>query len=294
MRDRSGRDPRCQREARARGARPPGSHQRVRARGGASRAAATGRRTGRGATAAASGRAAAGPSGSRPADERFGRSDRPGRPLETEKWPAEENDKAIHDQSKASATMRRGGGGRGSDRRDLCRNCPPRASHDAFGALAAAKDAMLVKGVASESHCPTSSSQPTGSSAVEEEIFAAARQTRTMRMRPQVGAAQESQAPAGGFQREQGDSRLASEKQVLDHIRAMRCPGAAPAVRGSGVSNGDNDNNGKTAAVAVAATAAIQSTTRTTTTRRKRASCYDVGKRASCSFLTAGLQNSRR
>ena len=77
---------------------------------------------------------------------------------------------------------------------------------------------------------------------------------------------------------------------MLDHIRAMRCPGTAPAVRGSGVGNDDNDiKNGKNGGDRRRVDDLINDEGNDHDNGESVQAYYDVGKRASCSFLTAEI-----
>ena len=216
--------------------------------------------------------------------------------LETEKWPAGENDKAIHDQSKTSATMPRGGVDAALTA-EIFAGIARRGHHTVpSSALAAAKEAMLVKGVASEAIVQLLLAANRERRRREEEVFAAARQTRNdgdTATQVEARRRESTKRQRKAFRESRAIQRLAGEKQVLDHIRAMRCPGTAPAVRGSGVGNDDNDiKNGKNGGGDGGDGGVddlINDEDNDHDNGESVQAYYDVGKRASCSFLTAEI-----
>ena len=162
-------------------------------------------------------------------------------------------------------------------------------------ALAAAKEAMLFKGVASEAIVQLLLAANRERRRREEEIFAAARQTRNdedTATQVEARRRESTKRQREAFRESRAIQRLAGEKQVLDHIRAMRCPGTALAVRGSGISNDDNDiKNGKNGGDGGGGDVddIINDEDNDHDNGESVQAYYDVGKRASCSFLTAEI-----
>ena len=214
--------------------------------------------------------------------------------LETKKWPTGENDKAINDRNKTIATIPRGGVD-ASLPAEIFAGIGHGGHHTMpTSALAAAEEAMLFKGVASEAIIKLLLTANRERRRRVEEIFDAALQTKDDGdAATQVEARRRESAKRQReiFRESRTIQRLVGEKQVLDHIRAMRCPGAAPAVRSSDVNNDDDDikndknddNNGDDN------DDIIDDKDNDHDNGESVQAYYDVGKRASCSVLTAEI-----
>ena len=218
--------------------------------------------------------------------------------LETKKWPTGENDKAINDQNKTIATIPRGGVD-ASLPAEIFAGIGHGGHHTMpTSALAAAEEAMLFKGVASEAIIKLLLTANRERRRRGEEIFDAALQTKDgedAATQVEARRRESTKRQREIFRESRTIQRLVGEKQVLDHIRAMRCPGAAPAVRSSDVNNDDDDikndknddNNGDDGDDDD--NDIINDTENDHDNGESVQAYYDVGKRASCSVLTAEI-----
>ena len=218
--------------------------------------------------------------------------------LETKKWPTGENDKAINDRNKTIATIPRGGVD-ASLPAEIFAGIGHGGHHTMpTSALAAAEEAMLFKGVASEAIIKLLLTANRERRRRGEEISDAALQTKDdgdAATQVEARRRESTKRQREIFRESRTIQRLVGEKQVLDHIRAMRCPGAAPAVRSSDVNNDDDDikndknddNNGDDGDDDD--NDIINDTENDHDNGKSVQAYYDVGKRASCSVLTAEI-----
>jgi hypothetical protein len=156
-------------------------------------------------------------------------------------------------------------------------------------ALAAAEEDMLVKGVASKASGKLLLTANRERRRRGEEIFDAALQTKDggdAAMQVEARRRESTKRQREIFRESRAIQRLVGEKQVLDHIRAMQCPGAAPEVRGSDVNNDDDDIiNEKDDNDGDDEDDIINDMDSDHDNGENVKAYYDVGKRASCSFL---------
>ena len=217
--------------------------------------------------------------------------------LETKKWPTGENDKAINDRNKTIATIPRGGVD-ASLPAEIFAGIGHGGHHTMpTSALAAAEEAMLFKGVASKAIIKLLLTANRERRRRGEEIFDAALQTKDgedAATQVEARRRESTKRQREIFRESRTIQRLVGKKQVLDHIRAMRCPGAAPAVRSSDVNNDDDikndkndDNNGDDGDDDD--NDIINDTENDHDNGKSVQAYYDVGKRASCSVLTAEI-----